>query len=74
MDSCVVGDTLGPHTVHTSDIITLCPDQDYMVVLECTVTDNSGLAWIGEIFNGTIQYSSSAELGQIEQECTTLRR
>ena len=57
---------------HTGDVITLCPDQDFVVVLECTVTDSSGLAWIGEsLFSGTLQYSSSDELGQIEQDRTT---
>ena len=57
---------------HTGDVITLCPDQDFVVVLECTVTDSSGLAWRGEsLFSGTLQYSSNAELGQIEQDHTT---
>ena len=53
---------------YTSDLITLCPDQDFMVVFECTVTDSEFLLWRADsLLSIPIQVSTEDQLGERPQ-------
>ena len=53
---------------YTSDLITLCPDQDFMIVFECTVTDSEILLWRADsLLSIPIQVSTEDQLGERPQ-------
>ena len=45
------------------DVLTICPDNDYIIVFECIVTENRGLIWSVEPFFHSLPVGQSFDFG-----------